>query len=176
MRIESAILMVYPAISGNTIGQTSSTLFYRLKQDTYREYADLTMRGIESTWPTEIYDDGAFPCRNLSFWPVPQTQVAVELWLWQPLTTYANLDEELNLPTGYERYLVLKLALEIAPEFGKSVTQTLVDQYEESRKVVQNLNQQVTKSTLSNAAKALGGRPDSWLSSTEAPYTSPKQF
>ena len=124
------------------IGTTSGTLFYPLKLLNYRDYADLTIRTIQSTWPTEVYDDGAYPLRHLSFWPVPQNAYAVELWMWAPLADYASLDDELNLPPGYERYLILKLAMEVAPEFGKQVTETLKATLAEAESAIKTLNQQ----------------------------------
>lgn len=166
-----------PAPSAPIIGQTSSTMFLPLMLANYSQYSDLTVRAIQSTWPTQVYDNGAYPVRELSFWPVPQNAYAVELWLWKPLATYDSLDDELNLPPGYERYLVLKLAMEMAPEFGKTVTETLKATLQEAENAVKTLNQQVTKTSLSGAARRLAnGRAQSWMAGSDAPYNLPRLY
>ncbi len=180
MRIETAVVMVYPTLSGTppnvVIGENQQTIFYNLMLANYSQYADLTVRNITSTWPTEVYDNGAYPCRELSVWPVPQNEYAIELWLWQPLATYASIDEELNLPPGYERYLTLKLAMELAPELGKEVTDTLRAALGEAESAIKTLNQQVTKTGASNAFKNLSGQGDSWMVSNDAPANFPSQY
>jgi hypothetical protein len=164
-----------PGECTTTIGTTSSTMFYPLALLNYRQFASLTAREIQSTWPTQVYDNAAYPVRELSFWPVPQNAYAVELWLWAPLATYETLDDELNLPPGYERYLILKLAMEVAPEFGKQVTETLKATLMEAENVVKTLNQQQTRMNASVAGYAVGGRRPSWMAGSAVPYTIPTQ-
>lgn len=158
-------------VAAPIIGTTSGTMFYPLAKLDYRQFADLTMRQIQSTWPTQVYDNGAYPVRELSFWPVPQNPYAVELWLWEPLATYASLDDELNLPPGYERYLILKLAMEVAPEFGKTVTETLKATLREAENVVKTLNQQQGRMNASHAGYAVSGRRPSWMTGASVPYS-----
>ena len=179
MRIEAAVMMVYPAVSGSppnqVIGATSGTLFRELTQYNYAQYASLTMRNIQSTWPTLVYDDGAYPCRTLSFWPVPQNAYAVELWLWEPLLDYSNLDQELNLPPGYERYLTLKLAVEVAPEFGKSISEGMLSNLQDAETSIRTLNNQSNKSAFTPAFKWMSGKYESWMGGNDAPNNSPRQ-
>lgn len=166
---------VQPYDNTPVIGTTSGTMFYPLALLNYRQYADLTARSIQSTWPTQVYDSGTYPLRTLSFWPVPQNAYAVELWLWEPLATYASLDDELNLPPGYERYLILKLAVEIAPEFARAVTDTLRATLMEAENAIKTLNQQQTRMSASVAGYAVGGRRPSWMVGAAVPYTLPTQ-
>lgn len=144
MRIENAVLMVYAPVDGDVIGENSGTLFLNLNLINYSQFAAITVRRLETNWPTAVYDNGGYPLRTLKFWPVPQDSLACELWLWEPLATYETLDQELNLPPGYERYFVLKLAKEIAPEFGAQWTQTLELKLKEAESAVRTLNQTPT--------------------------------
>ena len=106
----------------------------------YLDYADLKMRNLSGDPPKAIYDDGQYPVRVLSLWPVPITTRAVELWLWQPLDT-KNVDEELNLPPGYARALSYNLAVELAAVFMKEVAPSVVKVATESYANIQRLNQ-----------------------------------
>lgn len=118
-------------------------------------YAEITMRNLASSWPIKAYDNGAYPVRKVRVWPVPQGTYSVELWLWQPLATYETLDDELNLPPGYERYLRYKLAAELAPEFGKELSDTFYKNLTEAEAAVKRLNQQLPIGERSRQARYL---------------------
>jgi hypothetical protein len=175
MRIENAKVILYPTISGEgttldpyVVTATQSTLFVPLELVSDEKYADITIRALQSTWPLQMYDNGAYPVRTIKVWPVPQQQYAVELWMWNPLATYATLDDELSLPPGYERYLRFKLAVEIAAEFGKTISDTLKIALIEAESSVKRLNQQhplTNPSSLGSALtqrKAQGNLTRSW--------------
>jgi len=125
------------------ISSNENTLFLPLKALNDEQYASIRLRGMSNQWPTCIYDNGDYPLRKLSVWPIPRTEQAVELWLWEPLSTLPDLDAELNLPQGYERYIRFKLALELAAEFGKEINQDLVLVAEEAEANLKRMNQQV---------------------------------
>jgi hypothetical protein len=159
MRIETANVMLYPAIGGDgSIGQTSSTQFFGLKLANYSQFAQQPLRFVGSTWPTMLYDDCAYPLRTVRLWPVPQNAFAIELWMWAPLSTYTDLTADLNLPKGYERYLTLKLAVEVAPEFGKQVSDTTRANLEQAETAIKTLNKQTQVVTPSDAGLSLTGR------------------
>jgi len=141
---------------------TSTTLVLPLNIVSDEVYSSITLRGMGNQWPTTMYDSGSYPLRELSFWPVPQAANAVELWLWEPLFTYETLDDELNLPPGYERYLRFKLAAEVAAEFGKEVPQAVAAGLMEAEANVKRLNQQLPVQHLSRKAQAMGRSHQSW--------------
>ncbi len=159
MRVENAVLMVYATVSGTppqqTIGETSSTLFYNLELINFQQYADITVRRLQTTWPTSVYDDRGYPVRTLTLWPVPQQDLAIELWLWEPLATYDSLDDPLNLPPGYARYFTLMLAREVCPDFQAVWTPTLQARLEEAEAAVKSLNQQTTFSQQTSLGRAV---------------------
>ena len=158
MRIETANLIAYATHDGDEIIANNNTMFLPLDLITFADYSRIIVRKLKTTWPTVVYDTGTYPNRTLKFWPVPQQTLDVELWLWQPLATYETIDNELNLPPGYERYLILKLAMELAPEFGKEVTDTLVATLAEAENNIKTINQKATISQASTAGLALTRR------------------
>lgn len=167
MRIETAVLLAfatYDTPESGDIGFNNGTLSPSLQIINYAQFSGLTVRKLTSTWPTCVYVDGGFPLRTLSFWPVPQTTLAVELWMWEPLSVYSDIDEDLNLPPGYERYFVLKLAVEVASTFGKKVSDTLKATLTEAESNVKTLNQVPAYSRPSQAGNALGHRTPNYVS------------
>jgi hypothetical protein len=68
----------------------------------------------ESLLPKRLYCDYAIPVARLRFYPIPSTEVDLELFTWQQLSAIASLVEEVDLPTAYERALVYNLAVELA--------------------------------------------------------------
>lgn len=158
MRIENAVLIAYASHEGDQIVANNNTMFLPLDRVNYADYSSIIVRKLQTTWPTVVYDTGTYPNRTLKFWPVPQQTLDVELWLWEPLATYDTIDQELNLPPGYERYLILKLAMELAPEFGKTVTDTLMATLFEAENNIKTLNQMPTISQMTTAGMALSRR------------------
>lgn len=135
-----------------------NTLFLPLKALNDEQYASIRQRGLNNNWPTVFYDSGDYPNREIFVWPIPTTRQAVELWLWEPLNVYESLDEELNLPQGYERYLRHKLAIELAAEFGKEVSPTVVEHMLEAEKNLKSMNQQIP---IAKTSKVFSNKPTS---------------
>lgn len=166
MRIEQIKLILYPVITyvnnEPVITENQQTLFLPIEMLDDQEYASIRVRALRNQWPTVVYDNGNWPVRTLSFWPIPTQTNGVEIWMWDPLSLYENLDQELNLPQGYERYLRFKLAVEIAPEFGKEVSPAVLKGLEEAEKNVKALNQQLPRAYPSIQAASLQPRGRGW--------------
>lgn len=137
------------------INLTSNSIVLPLRALSDEEFSSITVRALENTWPTTVYDNGNYPNRTLSFWPVPATAYAVEFWMWQPLATYETLDDELNMPPGYERYLRLKLAVEIAAEFGKEISASTRANLVEAEAAIKRMNQATPRQFPSTSAAQL---------------------
>jgi hypothetical protein len=134
------------------------TLFLKLRKVTDEEFAYIRMRGVTNALPTNILDNGGYPNRQLYFWPIPNDGTkAVELWLWEPLQVQ-DLDQELNLPPGYERYYTYSLALELCDIFSKKPTPEMISSLQESESMIRTLNQVDYESIPSNASRELNQR------------------
>lgn len=162
MRIEQVKLILYPnvaSVDGETvITANQGTLFLPIDQLNDEEFSSIRIRALQNQWPIASYDNGNYPVRTLSFWPIPTQSNAVELWMWDPLSLYEDLDQQLNLPQGYERYLRYKLAVELAPEFGKEVSPAVMAVMVEAEENVKALNQQIPRAYPSALAASLGPR------------------
>lgn len=135
---------------------TERTLFLPIKILEDDEFAYIRMRAITNALPTKMLDNGGYPNRTLLFWPIPSDGTkAVELWLWEPLYI-TDLDAELNLPPGYERYYIYALAIELADIFGKSLAPEILTSFVEAESAIKTLNQIDFMSAPTTAAVGLG--------------------
>ncbi|MCU1301964.1 MAG: hypothetical protein JWQ87_2248 [Candidatus Sulfotelmatobacter sp.] len=79
------------------------------------------IKNVPGNLPLLIYDDGGFPLRTLTFWPVASDSTLFRLYSWQQLTQFNDLQQVASYPPGYMEALRYNLAIRLAPEFQKSV-------------------------------------------------------
>jgi hypothetical protein len=89
------------------------------------EWQEVTLKGLQSTYPMEMYYDKNWTSglATISLWPIPNN-ANVQLVLYTPtaLTAFADLTTAYTFPPGYEEAMRYQLALRLAPEFGAQVT------------------------------------------------------
>lgn len=104
------------------------------------QYAGIAVKNTSSTFPFAFYDDGNYPVRTITVFPIGAAGTQVVLWLREPLISLPALDDQVVLPPGYERALRFNLAVEVAPEFSKSVPQEVSRIAVESKLEIERLN------------------------------------
>lgn len=119
---------------------SSNTIDLPLENLTDAQWSSISVKGTISAFPQKFYDNGGYPTRQCLVWPVPTTQQAVTLWLWEPLTTFTSLDEDFTFPKGYERALRFALAAELASEFGKEIPPQVKAVADQAKAVIKRLN------------------------------------
>ena len=130
-------------------------LFLPIKQCNDEEFAYIRQRGIRNSMPTKMLDNGGYPDRQLYFWPVPtDSNMAVELWLWEPLQI-TDLDAELEMPPGYERYYTYALAMELCDTFQTTPTAEMVASLVDAENQIKTINQVTFTGQPSDAAMEL---------------------
>lgn len=100
---------------------------------TVQEWAAITNKDLTSTIPTDLYPAGTYPNETLYLYPVPSAAHKLVLYSSKPLTEIATLDTSISLPPGYERALVFNGAMELAPEYGKTVDAMVLKGASESK-------------------------------------------
>ena len=90
-----------------------------------QQYQELPVKNITSTLPLYVYDDQAFPLRNIFVWPIPQIAVQMAVYPWASLTSPVALTDTLAFPPGYARAFRYNLAVDLAPEFPVVPAQVL---------------------------------------------------
>ena len=89
------------------------------------QWSSIVVKYISTQFPTILYDNGNYPLRKISLYPIPNQTITIVLWLWQPLLTFQSLDAEVSFPKGYERAVRFNLAVELAPEYGRIPPETV---------------------------------------------------
>lgn len=116
---------------------------YPVRILTPEEYAAIPDKTTQSDYPTDLYDDGAYPQRSVKLYPVPSSAKALVLWTKRALTEIASLSTDISLPPGYERALAYNGAIELAPEYGKSASAEVAKVAEESKDAIKRTNVRV---------------------------------
>jgi hypothetical protein len=93
---------------------------YELDILTPQEWAVIPNKSLQGL-PTKVFLSGTSPLQTLNFWPVPSSAYTVNVQSEKPIATMVA-ETVLQFPPGYERALRYNLAIELAPEFGKTVS------------------------------------------------------
>ena len=101
---------------------------------------DIPVKNTASTFPLKFYDNGNYPLRTVTVWPIPLRSNICQLWLWQPLVEADTLDDVLLFPKGYERALRFALAIELSAEFGKEPDDSVRRIARTSKATIKRLN------------------------------------
>lgn len=103
------------------------------------QYAQIPDKSAQAI-PTVMYFDGNYPTANILLHPVPNQSMTLHLYTKKPLSNFTSLDDTLAAPVGYERAFIYNLAIEIAPEYGKQASATVMSIAGESKKAIESAN------------------------------------
>ncbi len=125
---------------------------------TLEEYSLISSKTTQATYPDAIYDDGGFPQRTLYLYPVPSAAHKLVLFTKRALTEITTLDTAVSLPPGYDRGIIYNLAIELAPEYGKAVPDSVVMVAQESKAGLKRMNDRSVLLRVDDALQPGGGR------------------
>jgi hypothetical protein len=145
-----------------TVGPTGS--FVTARPVEILESSNLTYQGVE--FPLVIFTladynriavtniggipSGIWPLMNnpditITPWPLPAQAMTLNLWSNKLITSFPTLTTVLTLPPGYERMLAYLLAIEIAPEYEREPSETVVRVASQARKFLKRTNVQIPR-------------------------------
>lgn len=123
------------------LAQNSPVLEIPMGLLTKEQYQAVILKTTVSTFPLYLYNDQAYPLSNINVWPVPNTAINnLVLYSWKPLTELAAINNALSLPPGYERALKFALAVELAPEYGRPLSDEVAVLAVESKADIKRMN------------------------------------
>lgn len=114
-----------------------------LSMEEYAYQKDKTITG----YPRRMYYDGGYPLGTIYLHPIPSSGI-LKLFSEKSLTNYTSINDSITLPPGYERALRYNLAVELAPEYGKQASQTVMMVAFESKNFIENKNRENDKDTM----------------------------
>ena len=86
------------------------------------------------------YCDYVFPNSLLFLMPKVATGNTINVWAYAPLAAVADATAPINMPAGYERAITALLAIDLAPQFGAQVDQTLMLTAQSAKAAISGLN------------------------------------
>jgi hypothetical protein len=104
------------------------------------EWDKIREDAVSALLPLKLYNDYASPLSTLYLWPKPSGTPTLELQSWQPLATFATLADVVALPPGYERAVRYNLAIDLAPEFNRQISQEVLGIATQSKAEIAELN------------------------------------
>lgn len=131
------------------------------------QWSAIPVKAVSSALPLKFYDDGDFPFRNLSFWPIPSVPVQVNIYVWTALSAFPDLVTDVTFPPGYLKALRYNLAVDLAPEFGVQIPPEVGIQALMSKAVIKSINIGPLDLQCDRALTQRGGRYN-WLADTGA--------
>lgn len=134
------------------------------------QWASIAVKSVQTTFPTVLYDNGNYPLRTIYLWPIPTGEQQITLWLWQPLLNFANLDEEVTFPPGYERAIRFALAVEVAPEFGKSLSEDVIAKAIKAKAELKSLNAVTQYQNFDQSLLGKRGSAFNWITGNFVPF------
>lgn len=107
---------------------------------TEREWANISDKAQQSTLPTKLYAMGSSPLETLKLWPVPTVANKIVLYSVKTITVFTTINDSVELPQGYYSALKFNLAVELAPEYGKSPSEVTVTKAMSTLKNLKRIN------------------------------------
>lgn len=139
---------------------------------THELWANIPVKIINSSLATKVYDDGAFPLRNINYWPIPTTNpVNFRFYSWVALNAFPDLVTDETFPPGYLKALRYNLAVDLAPEFGVGVPPEVAAVAASSKGALKSINTPLLDMKCDPSLVGTGGSKKvyNWL--TDGPST-----
>ena len=91
------------------------------------EWEATGLKSIVSSIPTALYNQGSYPNTALSLWPVPGAAYKLVIYSWQNIPSFTDVNDTVSFPPGYSEALRYNLAVRLAIELQRPVSQALAD-------------------------------------------------
>lgn len=98
---------------------------YPLTKITDEEYSSIAYKSLGTTIPQYFNYNNGYPYGTIKIYPALVGNVGLHLLSEKPLTEIATINTEIDLPAGTKRALKYNLAVDLAPEYGKQVSEVV---------------------------------------------------
>lgn len=119
---------------------TESSTDYPIGQISKSAYDAIAFKSSDSNIAEYFYYEPTYPLGTIYLYPTPNSANTLKLSLWVPIQSFAASSTAVSLPPGYERALTYNLAVEIAPEYGKSVSPEVAGIAVNSKAAIKRVN------------------------------------
>lgn len=104
----------------------SGGIDYNMRQITDEQYEDISLKSVTSPFPEWFDYDNGYPYGTLRFYPQLGVSAELHLLLEKPLTSFPTLTTQVDLPPGTNKALKYNLAIDMAPEYGVEIPDSVL--------------------------------------------------
>ncbi len=104
------------------------------------EWAQISDKTLTSILPHGIYYDPNFALGLIYVWPVPSATASLILYSDKPLSNFSLIADTVSLPPGYKEAMRYNLAVRLAPEYGRPISQDIAMIASESKAAIMRTN------------------------------------
>lgn len=122
---------------------------------TQEKYDEIENKTTVGDVPWCLYYGGQFPDGMVYLWP-QSTGGTLKMRTVSVVKQFSSTSTQIEMPPGAEDYLMLGLAIRMAPSYQKSPSQDTVIAYKRARKLFHRANQQIPDMELSDMILATG--------------------
>ena len=103
-------------------------------------WAGQAIKGLQSTLPTDLYYNPAWPDGQIYLWPVPTAVNQLRLQLRGVLGQITSYSQSFSMPPAYWNAILYRLAVSLCPSFGKQAGPDLLREEARALKAVEGNN------------------------------------
>lgn len=129
---------------------------YPVKVIDNERYDRLTLKLLSGANTAAIYYEGTYPNGTVYCYPLA-TGCTLTMRVLNSVKQFATTATQIDMPEGYEDYLMLGLAIRWAPQFGKQASPDTKAAYKRAKMAVMNTNLVVPTMELPNAVMGKSG-------------------
>lgn len=129
------------------------TVDYQLEQLADEDYEGIPIKNISGI-PSRYYYEQSFPLGTLHLFPYPVGAMTLYYSVPKRLESFATVNEDVDLPPGYEDMLAYQLAVHYAPEYGMEPSPTVVAMARDKKAILKRKN---TRQPMMKVDSALTG-------------------
>lgn len=107
------------------------------------DFNRISIKSLASLVPIYCTYGGELSPGTVQFYPPSQSAVELHIFTPTQIAEPANITIDLVLPPGYRRYLEYALAVEIAPDYGKTPTPLLLATAANAKRALRKMNSKV---------------------------------
>lgn len=85
--------------------------------ETEQQWADVSPKGMQSTFPSKVYYQPKVPYGVLWVWPIPTVANKLALYPWVTLAKVGQTTDVIEFPQGYQELVEYNLAVRLAAQF-----------------------------------------------------------
>lgn len=133
----------------------SGTIDRKVKKITLDVYRRQIGKSNQST-PQFFAVNPEYPKLKVLFYPTPSAADSIYFRVWKQLVKFVDKTTEVDLPPGYARAIISNLAIEVSPNFGKKISESLAALSFVAKKNIKMVNATPVKGMSSDLGDLIG--------------------